>query len=98
METKSKIIEILQFILDVRLDYRITSLLSILKERYALLGSYYSLDELLLPQNTLHLELLLLLYSRYISTIFLHSYSALVIVLNFLNFLTRTLFVLVSKS
>ena len=33
METKSKIIEILQFILDVRLDYRITSLLSILKER-----------------------------------------------------------------
>ena len=33
METKAKIIEILQFILDVRLDYRITSLLSILKER-----------------------------------------------------------------
>ena len=33
METKAKIIEILQFILDVRLDFRITSLLSILKER-----------------------------------------------------------------
>ena len=33
METKAKIIEIHQFILDVRLDYRITSLLSILKER-----------------------------------------------------------------
>ena len=33
METKAKIMEILQFILDVRLDYRITSLLSILKER-----------------------------------------------------------------
>ncbi|XP_023342605.1 inositol 1,4,5-trisphosphate receptor, partial [Eurytemora carolleeae] len=34
METKLKIIEILQFILDVRLDYRITSLLSIFKREF----------------------------------------------------------------
>ena len=34
MDTKLKIIEILQFILDVRLDYRISSLLSIFKREF----------------------------------------------------------------
>ena len=33
MDTKLKIIDILQFILDVRLDYRISSLLSIFKRQ-----------------------------------------------------------------
>lgn len=35
MDTKLKIIDILQFILDVRLDYRITCLLSIFKKEFA---------------------------------------------------------------
>ena len=34
MDTKLKIIDILQFILDVRLDYRITCLLSIFKQEF----------------------------------------------------------------
>jgi inositol 1,4,5-triphosphate receptor type 1 len=34
MDTKLKIIEILQFILDVRLDYRISCLLSIFKREF----------------------------------------------------------------
>lgn len=34
MDTKLKIIEILQFILDVRLDYRISCLLSIFKQEF----------------------------------------------------------------
>ena len=34
MDTKLKIIDILQFILDVRLDYRISSLLSIFKRDF----------------------------------------------------------------
>ena len=34
MDTKLKIIDILQFILDVRLDYRISSLLSIFKREF----------------------------------------------------------------
>lgn len=34
MDTKLKIIEILQFILDVRLDYRISCLLSIFKKEF----------------------------------------------------------------
>jgi hypothetical protein len=34
METKVKIIEILEFILNVRLDYRISSLLTIFKREY----------------------------------------------------------------
>lgn len=34
MDTKLKIIEILQFILDVRLDYRISSLLCIFKKEF----------------------------------------------------------------
>ena len=34
MDTKLKIIDILQFILDVRLDYRITCLLSIFKREF----------------------------------------------------------------
>lgn len=34
MDTKLKIIDILQFILDVRLDYRISSLLSIFKHEF----------------------------------------------------------------
>lgn len=34
MDTKTTIIEILQFVLNVRLDYRITCLLSIFKRKY----------------------------------------------------------------
>nr|XP_037876698.1 inositol 1,4,5-trisphosphate receptor isoform X5 [Bombyx mori] len=46
MDTKLKIIEILQFILDVRLDYRISCLLSIFKKEFEQAGDQRAADSL----------------------------------------------------
>lgn len=43
MDTKLKIIEILEFIMDVRLDYRITALLVIFKRDFA--GNQRDMDD-----------------------------------------------------
>lgn len=51
-ETKMNVIAILEFILDIRLDFRISRLISIFKQKYDRLGiflsSYYSLKVILL--------------------------------------------------
>lgn len=59
MDTKLKIIEILQFILDVRLDYRISCLLSIFKREFDETASTATLDktgDVNLGQKTIDLE------------------------------------------
>ncbi|KAL1130070.1 hypothetical protein AAG570_013013 [Ranatra chinensis] len=57
MDTKLKIIEILQFILDVRLDYRISCLLSIFKREFD--GSEKSISETLpIGQKSIDLEVI----------------------------------------
>ncbi len=42
MDTKNKILEILQFIMDVRLDLRITNLLVLYKKQYLVLEEEFS--------------------------------------------------------
>ncbi|XP_076676433.1 inositol 1,4,5-trisphosphate receptor-like isoform X3 [Andrena cerasifolii] len=56
MDTKLKIIEILQFILDVRLDYRISCLLSIFKQEFD--ETERASGDLSLGQKTIDLELI----------------------------------------
>nr|XP_031843315.1 inositol 1,4,5-trisphosphate receptor isoform X9 [Nomia melanderi] len=56
MDTKLKIIEILQFILDVRLDYRISCLLSIFKQEFD--ETERASGDLNLGQKTIDLELI----------------------------------------
>lgn len=56
MDTKLKIIEILQFILDVRLDYRISCLLSIFKREFD--GSERSCSDVPIGQKPIDLELI----------------------------------------
>ncbi|XP_046681904.1 inositol 1,4,5-trisphosphate receptor isoform X6 [Homalodisca vitripennis] len=56
MDTKLKIIEILQFILDVRLDYRISCLLSIFKREFD--GSDKSTGDVNMGQKAIDLELI----------------------------------------
>lgn len=56
MDTKLKIIEILQFILDVRLDYRISCLLSIFKQEFD--ETERAAGDLSLGQKTIDLELI----------------------------------------
>ncbi|KAJ3639793.1 hypothetical protein Zmor_003130 [Zophobas morio] len=58
MDTKLKIIEILQFILDVRLDYRISCLLSIFKQEFDESEKNSSTDSLNLGQKNIDLELI----------------------------------------
>lgn len=59
MDTKLKIIEILQFILDVRLDYRISCLLSIFKQEFdetASTAASEKTGDVILGQKTIDLE------------------------------------------
>lgn len=56
MDTKLKIIEILQFILDVRLDYRISCLLSIFKREFD--GSEKASGDMPIGQKAIDLELI----------------------------------------
>jgi len=59
MDTKLKIIEILQFILDVRLDYRISCLLSIFKREFDETASTAAIEktgDVTLGQKTIDLE------------------------------------------
>ncbi|XP_054281341.1 inositol 1,4,5-trisphosphate receptor-like [Macrosteles quadrilineatus] len=56
MDTKLKIIEILQFILDVRLDYRISCLLSIFKREFD--GTDKSSGDVNMGQKAIDLELI----------------------------------------
>lgn len=56
MDTKLKIIEILQFILDVRLDYRISCLLSIFKQEFDETEKASGQDLSQLCQKTIDLE------------------------------------------
>ncbi|XP_072755425.1 inositol 1,4,5-trisphosphate receptor-like isoform X4 [Anoplolepis gracilipes] len=57
MDTKLKIIEILQFILDVRLDYRISCLLSIFKQEFDETASTAEkTGDVILGQKTIDLE------------------------------------------
>lgn len=56
MDTKLKIIEILQFILDVRLDYRISCLLSIFKREFDETASTEKTADVTLGQKTIDLE------------------------------------------
>ncbi|KAL6425350.1 hypothetical protein ACFW04_009507 [Cataglyphis niger] len=57
MDTKLKIIEILQFILDVRLDYRISCLLSIFKQEFDETASASEkTGDVILGQKTIDLE------------------------------------------
>lgn len=56
MDTKLKIIEILQFILDVRLDYRISCLLSIFKQEFD--ETEKASGDVNLGQKTIDLELI----------------------------------------
>nr|ASO75059.1 inositol 1,4,5-trisphosphate receptor (IP3R) [Bemisia tabaci] len=59
MDTKLKIIEILQFILDVRLDYRISCLLSIFKREFDQAGrTNTTSDTLNINQKAIDLELI----------------------------------------
>lgn len=56
MDTKLKIIEILQFILDVRLDYRISCLLSIFKREFDETGESISNETVAMRQKNIDLE------------------------------------------
>lgn len=56
MDTKLKIIEILQFISDVRLDYRISCLLSIFKKEFDECDPQQSNDAINLRQKNIDLE------------------------------------------
>lgn len=56
MDTKLKIIEILQFILDVRLDYRISCLLSIFKREFDESGESVSNEAVAMRQKNIDLE------------------------------------------
>ncbi|XP_050529247.1 inositol 1,4,5-trisphosphate receptor [Daktulosphaira vitifoliae] len=56
MDTKLKIIEILQFILDVRLDYRISCLLSIFKREFNEIEKSTSYDTVLIDHKSVDLE------------------------------------------
>lgn len=56
MDTKLKIIEILQFISDVRLDYRISCLLSIFKKEFDECDPQQSNDAISLRQKNIDLE------------------------------------------
>jgi inositol 1,4,5-triphosphate receptor type 1 len=56
MDTKLKIIEILQFILDVRLDYRISCLLSIFKREFDESGEAVSNEAVAMRQKNIDLE------------------------------------------
>lgn len=56
MDTKLKIIEILQFISDVRLDYRISCLLSIFKKEFDECDPQQSTDAINLRQKNIDLE------------------------------------------
>lgn len=56
MDTKLKIIEILQFISDVRLDYRISCLLSIFKKEFDECDPQQSSDAITLRQKNIDLE------------------------------------------
>lgn len=56
MDTKLKIIEILQFILDVRLDYRISCLLSIFKREFDETAASEKTGDVILGQKTIDLD------------------------------------------
>lgn len=56
MDTKLKIIEILQFISDVRLDYRISCLLSIFKKEFDETDPQQTTDAISLRQKNIDLE------------------------------------------
>ncbi|KAI5726812.1 hypothetical protein M8J76_008949 [Diaphorina citri] len=58
MDTKLKIIEILQFILDVRLDYRISCLLCIFKQEFDETEKFTSNETVSIGNRTIDLELI----------------------------------------